>query len=74
MSKKEEVNQKWYPKVSEKVVFENIVSVFEVLSAVLAIANITAEWLNICLIKLVKEQSFILCSSKFAVCVILKEH
>ena len=40
-----------------------------------AIANITAESLNFWLIKLVKEQSFlILCNNKFIVCVILKEH
>ena len=39
-----------------------------------AIANITAVSLNSWLIKLVKEQSFIFCKSKFTACVILKEH
>ena len=39
-----------------------------------AIANITAVSLNFWLIKLVKEQSLIVCNSKFTGCVILKEH
>ena len=39
-----------------------------------AIANITAVSLNFQLIKLVKEQSLIICNSKVTACVILKEH
>ena len=39
-----------------------------------AIANTPAVSLNFWLIKLVKEQSFIFCNSKFTACVIFKEH
>ena len=39
-----------------------------------AIANITAVSMNLWLVKLVKEQSLIVCNSKFTGCVILKEH
>ena len=50
---------------------------WQVLSATLGhylIPNITAESLTLWLIKLVQEQSLILCNSKFTSCVILKEH
>ena len=39
-----------------------------------AIVNITAVSLNFWLMKLVKEQTLIVCNSKFTACVILKEH
>ena len=82
MSKKEEVNQKWYPKVSNCSVFRKTlvgkrksstrassIHNWQVLSATLGHCYsqyyLSITELNFWQFKLVKEQSLILCNSKF---------
>ena len=82
MSKKEEVNQKWYPKVSNCSVFRRTlvgkrksstrassIHTWQVLSATLGHCYsqyyLSITELNFWQFKLVKEQSLILCNSKF---------
>ena len=61
---------------SKKLVLEPCVFATEktcVQHSYTVIANITAKSLNFWLIKLVKEQSLIVCNTQFLACVILKE-